>query len=75
MFSFSIGHQSLDAGFVYELVKAVLDNNAQLRQAVAASAEMVAEDAVKNSFLPFHPGAVRYYRERGIAIADNLVGA
>jgi TRAP transporter TAXI family solute receptor len=75
MFNFAIGHQSLDAGFVYELVKAVLDNNAQLRQAIAAGAETVAENAVKNTFLPFHPGAVRYYRERGIAIPDNLVGA
>jgi TRAP transporter TAXI family solute receptor len=75
MFNFAIGHQSLDAGFVYELVKAVLDNNAQLRQAIAAGAETVAENAVKNTFLPFHPGAVRYYREKGIAIPDNLVGA
>jgi TRAP transporter TAXI family solute receptor len=75
MFNFAIGHVSLDAGFVYELVKAVLDNNAQLRQAIAAGAETVAENAVKNTFLPFHPGAVRYYRERGIVIPDNLVGA
>ena len=74
MFNFAIGHQSLDAGFVYELVKAVLDNNAQLRQAIAAGAETVAENATKNGFLPFHPGAVRYFRERGIAIPDNLVG-
>ena len=75
MFNFAIGHQSLDAGFVYELVKAVLDNNAQLRQAIAAGAETVAANAVKNTFLPFHPGAVRYYREKGITIPDNLVGA
>jgi TRAP transporter TAXI family solute receptor len=75
MFNFAVGHQSLDEGFVYELVKAVLDNNAQLRQAIAAGAETVAANATKNTFLPFHPGAVRYYRERGIAIPDNLVGA
>ena len=75
MFNFAIAHQSLDAGFVYELVKAVLDNNAQLRQAIAAGAETLAENATKNTFLPFHPGAVRYYREKGISIPDNLVGA
>lgn len=75
MFNFAISHQSLDAGFVYELVKAVLDNNGQLRQAVAAGAETLAENATKNTFLPFHPGAVRYYREKGITIPDNLVGA
>jgi TRAP-type uncharacterized transport system substrate-binding protein len=34
----------------------------------------VAANATKNGFLPFHPGAVRYFRERGITIPDNLVG-
>ncbi len=70
MFNFAIGHQSLPADFVYEAVKAVLDNNAQLRQAIAAGAETVPENATKNTFLPFHPGAARYYREKGIAIPD-----
>jgi TRAP-type uncharacterized transport system substrate-binding protein len=27
---------------------------------------------VKDTFLPFHPGAVRYYREIGIKIPDEL---
>jgi uncharacterized protein len=27
----------------------------------------------KNTFLPFHPGAVRYYREIGISIPESLV--
>ncbi|MCX7685126.1 MAG: TAXI family TRAP transporter solute-binding subunit [Acetobacteraceae bacterium] len=75
MFNFAIGHQSLPADFVYEAVKAVLENNAQLRQAIAAGAETVPENAAKNTFLPFHPGAARFYREKGIAIPDGLVAA
>jgi len=27
----------------------------------------------KNTFLPFHPGAARYYRDVGIKIPDSLV--
>jgi TRAP-type uncharacterized transport system substrate-binding protein len=26
----------------------------------------------KNTFLPFHPGTVRYYREIGISISEAL---
>jgi hypothetical protein len=30
-------------------------------------------DQARYNFLPFHPGAVRYYREIGISIPDWLV--
>ena len=26
----------------------------------------------KNTFIPFHPGAVKYYEEKGIKIPANL---
>ncbi|MCS6892827.1 MAG: TAXI family TRAP transporter solute-binding subunit [Rhodovarius sp.] len=75
MFNFAIGHRSLPEDFVYEAVKAVLSQNARLRQAIAAGAETVAENATKNSFLPYHPGAARYLREVGQNIPDELVMA
>jgi hypothetical protein len=28
----------------------------------------------KNTFLPFHPGAVKYFAEKGVKIPDKLVG-
>jgi TRAP-type uncharacterized transport system substrate-binding protein len=31
------------------------------------------QNVVKNTFMPFHPGAARYYREIGIKIPDALV--
>jgi hypothetical protein len=30
------------------------------------------QNAVKKTLLPFHPGAVHYYREIGIKIPDEL---
>jgi TRAP transporter TAXI family solute receptor len=75
MFNFSIGHKSLPEDLVYEIVKSVLSQNARLKQAIAAGAETLAENAGKNTFLPFHTGAARYLREVGQTIPANLVMA
>ena len=32
------------------------------------------ENVLNNGFMPFHPGAVRYYEEHGITIPENLRG-
>ena len=73
MFNFAICHKSLPADLVYEIVKSVLTQNARLKQAIAAGSETRAENANKNTFLPYHPGAARYLREAGQTIPDNLV--
>ncbi len=73
VFNFAIAHQSLPEDLVYEIVRSVMDNNARLKQAVSAGAETIPANASKNTFLPYHPGAARYFREKGIAIPDNLV--
>jgi TRAP transporter TAXI family solute receptor len=73
MFNFAIGHKSLPEDLAYEIVKAVLGQNARLKQAIAAASETLAANASKNTFLPYHPGAARYLREVGQTIPDNLV--
>jgi TRAP-type uncharacterized transport system substrate-binding protein len=40
----------------------------------AAAKETVPENVSKNTFLTFHPGAAKYYKERGQNIPANLVG-
>jgi TRAP-type uncharacterized transport system substrate-binding protein len=47
---------------VYQLVKAVFENQPRLLKAHSAASETVPRNVNKNTFLPFHPGAVRYYR-------------
>jgi TRAP-type uncharacterized transport system substrate-binding protein len=39
----------------------------------AAAKETVVENWNRNTFLPFHPGAVRYYKEKGIDIPAKLI--
>jgi uncharacterized protein len=51
----------------------VYENQRDLVRSSPVFAETVVQNVDKNTFLPFHPGAVRYYREIGIKIPDALV--
>lgn len=73
VYNFAIGHRSLPEDLVYEIVKAVMTQNAAMVQATAAAKETVPENVGKNSFLPFHPGAARWFRENGFTIPESLV--
>jgi TRAP transporter TAXI family solute receptor len=72
MYSFAIGRDDLPDDLVYQQVKAVFENQPRLVKASSAATETIPQNAVKDTFLPFHPGAVRYYREISIKIPDEL---
>jgi len=74
LFNFAIAHRTVPETLAYAIVRAVHENHEAMRRGHAAAAETVPENVSKNTFLPFHPGAARYYRERGINIPANLVG-
>ncbi len=73
VYNFAIGRADLPDDLVYQLVKAVFENHPRLVQATLAASETLPKNADKDTFLPFHPGAARYYREIGISIPDSLV--
>jgi hypothetical protein len=73
VYNFGIAHKDLPEDLVYEITKAVLENNAQMVKGHAAAKETLAQNWDRNTFLPFHPGAVRYYKEKGINIPAKLV--
>jgi TRAP transporter TAXI family solute receptor len=73
VYNFAIGRADLPDDLVHDLVKAVHENQLRLVKAHSAARETLPQNVVKNTFLPFHPGAVRYYRETGTSIPDSLV--
>ena len=75
VYAFAIGRDDLPDELVYQLVKAIYVNHARLLKAVSAAAETLPQNVDKNTFMPFHPGAIRYYREIGIKIPDELAPA
>jgi TRAP transporter TAXI family solute receptor len=70
--NFAIGRADLPDDLVYQLVKAVYENQPRLVKATLAASDTLPQNVVKDTFLPFHPGALRYYREVGISIPDVL---
>ena len=73
VFNFAIGRSDLPDDLVYQLVKATFENQPTLLKAHSTARETLAENVLKDTFLPLHPGALRYYREIGIKIPDTLV--
>jgi hypothetical protein len=72
MWNFAIAHQNLPESLAYEITKLVLENNERMQQIHASAVETLAENWETNNFMPFHPGAVRYYEEIGITIPAEL---
>jgi TRAP transporter TAXI family solute receptor len=73
VYNFGIGRADLPDDLVYQLVKAVFENQPRLVKAHPAASQTLPQNADNNTFMPFHPGAVRYYREIGIKIPDSLI--
>jgi uncharacterized protein len=72
VYNFAVGRSDLPEDLVYQLVKAVYEAHARLIKATSAASDTIPQNVVKDTFLPLHPGAVRYYREIGISIPDAL---
>jgi TRAP transporter TAXI family solute receptor len=74
MWNFAVAHASLPDDLVYLIVKTVMENNERMQQIHPAAVETLPEAYVNNSFLPWHPGAVRWFEENGHPIPDDLKG-
>lgn len=72
MWNYAIANCDLPESFVYEATKAVLDNNEKMLTIHKGARTTLAKNWDKNTFIPFHPGAVKYYEEKGIKIPANL---
>lgn len=68
LYNFAIANKDMPDATAYLITRTVLENNALLVKGHPAAKETVAANAVRNTFLPFHPGAARYYREKGIKL-------
>src|ERR1700730_5098583 len=72
VYNFAVGRADLPDDLVYQLVKATFEHQPPLVKTTVTASETLPQNVDKDTFLPFHPGAVRYYREIGIKIPDEL---
>jgi TRAP transporter TAXI family solute receptor len=60
-----IASSELKEDTVYKLTKALFDNQAGLASAHAKGKELNIKTAVTGVSIPYHPGAIKYYKEKG----------
>lgn len=59
-------HQDFDAELAYQITKLLFERRPELAQIHKEAANITTIGAAGRSPVPFHPGAIRYFRERGI---------
>jgi TRAP transporter TAXI family solute receptor len=64
---------SLKADLVYDLVKALYEHQDYLIKIHPSASYTTAENAVKYSPIPLHPGTVKYLKEKGIQVPADLM--
>jgi uncharacterized protein len=58
---------------VYEITKAIFENLPFLTNIHAATKEIDLKRATQGHPYPLHPGAIKYFREKGLEIPSNLI--
>ena len=63
-----IVNEKLDENLAYQITKLFLEHTADLIAVHKAASEITLKNAVVGSPIPFHPGALRYYKEKGVKL-------
>ncbi|WP_375461499.1 TAXI family TRAP transporter solute-binding subunit [uncultured Enterovirga sp.] len=72
IWSFLIGSDRLGEAEAYETTRAVLDHAAEITGAFPRLVGASLANVTANTFLPFHPGALRYFTDKGVIVPDAL---
>ncbi|MCX5803761.1 MAG: TAXI family TRAP transporter solute-binding subunit [Proteobacteria bacterium] len=65
--SFLFTHDKVDANLIYKITKVIFEHRDELLAICPGLKEMTLQDAQKTIAIPFHAGAVKYFKEMGVA--------
>jgi TRAP transporter TAXI family solute receptor len=63
-----ICHEKMDEKLIHDVIQTLFDHQPELAAAVKEAQNLRLETAVSGSPIPFHPGAIQYFKEKGIQI-------
>ena len=63
-----ICHEKMDAGLVYNILKVLVERQPELVAVHKEARNFTLATATAGSSLPYHPGALKYFEEKGIKI-------
>ena len=56
----------LDNELVYNITRAIFENIDKIYASHPSSKDFTLESAIQGSEVPFHPGSIRYFKEKGV---------
>ena len=65
LWNFAIAHADMPESLAYEITALAMENHDRMMTNHAAARETLPENVVKNTVIPFHPGAARWFKENG----------
>jgi len=63
-----VTHQGVSDELAYQMTKQMFENLPRLATSHSAAKDISLENATKNLPIPLHPGAERYYKEKGLPL-------
>jgi TRAP transporter TAXI family solute receptor len=66
-------NKSMADDLAYKITKTYWDNVEGYKKSVAVLAQLPTDEPLAGNNIPLHPGAARYYKEKGIAIPSALM--
>ena len=64
LYNFAVAHRTLPDDLVYAIAEAVFANHDEMMQAHQGAADTVPSNFTRNTLLPFHDGAARWYHNK-----------
>jgi TRAP-type uncharacterized transport system substrate-binding protein len=61
-----VANNAIQSDDVYKVTKALFESKDELASAHPKGTELGLEAAILGIPIPFHPGALKYYREKGV---------
>jgi TRAP transporter TAXI family solute receptor len=68
--NYLVTHEGMKEETVYQMTKTIYDNLGDLAAAHAAARSIKLENALEGMPVPLHPGAARYFKEKGLKVGS-----
>ena len=66
-------NKDLDTNIVYEMAKAYYENLDKIGEVFPLAADSTPEDTIKNTTVPLHAGVIKYFKEIGMDVPEELI--
>jgi len=71
LWNFAIANEEMPDTLAYEITKLAMENHDRMVQNHSAAKETLPENVGKNTVIPFHPGAAKWFEENGHSVPET----